>query len=113
MKRYIFFAFGIGIGGVFGVMHRGIRVHPVLGGIIFATLVWATSYQGWVPALGIMPPASRDEPGRPMTMVLAHWVYGAILGAVLQWCDRRAEDGTIESITTATAIHSALPASYV
>lgn len=78
-------AFGVGAGSVFGVRHRAgsMRVHPVIGGIAYATLVWAASYQGWVPALGIMPPASRDEPGRPPTMVLAHWVYGAVLGAVI------------------------------
>ncbi len=89
LASVLHFGFGISVGGIFGMMHRSVRVHPVLGGIAFATLVWATSYQGWVPALGIMPPASSDEPGRPITMLLAHWVYGATLGAIISWCDSR------------------------
>jgi hypothetical protein len=42
-----------------------------------------TSYQGWIPALGIMPPASEDRPDRPRVMLLAHLVYGAILGNIV------------------------------
>jgi hypothetical protein len=38
------------------------------------------SYEGWVPAAGIMPPAHRDRPSRSATMVVAHAVYGAVLG---------------------------------
>ena len=34
-------------------------------------------------SLGILPPPERDQPGRPATMLLAHWVYGATLGAVV------------------------------
>jgi len=51
--------------------------------VLAASLVWFVSYQGWVPALGLLPPAHRDRPGRPATMLIAHWVYGATLGACL------------------------------
>ena len=49
-------------------------------GVIYATGVWLVSYQGWVPGLGFMPPASRDRRGRVATMLVAHWVYGGALG---------------------------------
>jgi hypothetical protein len=79
------FGFGIGTGALFGLLHRRVpvRVNATLHGVIFGSIVWATSYQGWIPALGIMPPASEDRPDRPRVMLVAHWVYGAILGAVL------------------------------
>ena len=51
-------------------------------GALYATGIWLVSYQGWVPALGIMPPASRDRRGRVATMLAAHWVYGAALGVL-------------------------------
>ena len=51
-------------------------------GALYATGIWLVSYQGWVPALGIMPPASRDRRGRVATMLTAHWVYGATLGVL-------------------------------
>lgn len=79
------FGFGIGTGALFGLLHRRLpfRMNATLHGVIFGSIVWATSYQGWIPALGIMPPASEDRPDRPRVMLVAHWVYGAILGAVL------------------------------
>jgi hypothetical protein len=84
------FGFGIGMGALFGLVHRRLpfRVPAALHGLLYGTLVWAASYQGWVPALGIMPPASDDRPDRPRAMLVAHWVYGAILGLVV---DRRGE----------------------
>lgn len=79
------FAFGAGAGAAFALLHRRLRlpIPAVLHGVIFGSLVWFVSYKGWAPGLGIMPPPERDQPGRPQTMVLAHWVYGATLGAIV------------------------------
>lgn len=79
------FAFGMGAGALFGLLHRRARL-PVaspLQGALFGALVWTVSYAGWVPALGIMPPPSRDRRGRPTAMLLSHLVYGSVLGAVV------------------------------
>ena len=77
--------FGATAGSLFAVIQRRLRppVPPVVAGMVFATGVWLVSYQGWVPALGIMAPASRDRPGRPQSMLVAHLVFGAVLGALL------------------------------
>lgn len=79
------FAFGISCGSLFAVLHRRLRlpVNPVLHGAFFATLIWLVSYKGWVPALHIMPPPERDRPGRPFSMVLSHWIFGSVLGAIV------------------------------
>jgi hypothetical protein len=55
-----------------------------LTAVPYATLVWATSYAGWIPALGIMPPPSRDRPGRPTSMLVSHVVFGVALAAALR-----------------------------
>lgn len=85
--------FGAAAGALFAVLHRwlDLPVHAVIQALLFATGVWTVSYMGWVPALGIMPPAHRDEPGRPESMVAAHWIYGAVLGVITEaWkVDRR------------------------
>jgi hypothetical protein len=52
---------------------------PLLG-IAFGLGVWAASYAGWIPALGLLPPPSEDRPSRPIGMIAAHVVYGAVLG---------------------------------
>ena len=85
LATLLHFGFGTSCGALFGVLHRRLpfRVPAALHGMVYAFLIWATSYQGWIPALGIMPPASRDHPRRPLTMIIAHFIYGALLGTVV------------------------------
>jgi hypothetical protein len=76
--------FGSGSGALFALTRRQLRSRfPLADGLLFGTAVWLTSYAGWVPALGIMQPPTRDRPGRPTSMLLAHWVYGAVLGSLV------------------------------
>ena len=79
------YGFGVAAGALFGVGYR--RLHlPLPGplqGAAFGIAVWASSYAGWVPGLGILPAPPRDEERRPPAMVAAHLVYGTVLGAVL------------------------------
>ena len=78
------FAFGAGCGALFALLRRGRRL-PLpawAAGVPYGLGVWAVSYKGWVPALGILPPPERDRPARVRTMIAAHVVYGAVLGAV-------------------------------
>ncbi len=77
------FAFGAVMGAAYGLL-VGDRRPSIASGILFGTAVWAVSYAGWVPALGIMPSPSRDRPLRPEVMLVAHWAYGASLARRLQ-----------------------------
>ena len=54
--------------------------HPVRRGVLLSLGIYAVSYAGWVPALRALPSADRDREDRQWTMVLAHVVYGAVLG---------------------------------
>ena len=77
--------FGVSAGAIFGLLYRLARlpIPPIAQGMIYGSLVWFVSYGGWVPALGIMPPPTRDEPGRPVVMIIEHWIYGGVLGAIV------------------------------
>jgi hypothetical protein len=85
LSALLHLGFGGAGGALFALAER--RPHPPLptvpAGILFGGAVWLVSYQGWVPALRIMAPPSRDRPGRPQAMLAAHLVYGAVLGAVV------------------------------
>lgn len=59
------------------------------GGVSFGLAVWAASYLGWIPLAGIMPPPHRDDPGRQVTMVLAHVLFGTVLSRRLRSHHRR------------------------
>lgn len=79
-------AFGASCGAGFAVLARRVPPGPprVATGAAFGIIVWLASYQGWLPALDVLPPASRDHSGRRRTMFAAHVVYGATLGALLR-----------------------------
>ncbi|MEV5410955.1 DUF6789 family protein [Thermopolyspora sp. NPDC052614] len=72
------FGFGAASGAVFGLL-VGDRRPRILAGVVYALAIWAVGYQGWVPRLHIMPPATQDVPERQAVMVGAHLVYGAAL----------------------------------
>ena len=80
------FGFGAAIGAAYAVLRNRIRTPggPIVHGAGFALGVWAVSYLGWIPALGLMPPATDDEPGRPPTMIASHLVFGALLGTMVE-----------------------------
>jgi len=52
-------------------------------GIVFGLGVWAASYLAWLPALGILPPATEAPPRRNAVMIAAHIVWGAAAGLLL------------------------------
>ena len=79
--------FGLTVGAAYALLPR--TGPPVLRGVLTALAVYTASYQGWVPALGILPAATRDKPGRPRVMVTAHVVYGAVLGVLDERMRRR------------------------
>jgi hypothetical protein len=89
------FAFGGACGALLGIASevyrarvgkgsaRRARTPLIAAGLAYGTAIWAVSYAGWVPAVGAMPAPPRDRPGRQPSMVLAHWIYGAVLGRLL------------------------------
>ena len=74
------FAYGAGAGSLYALAPR--RLYGTATGATFGALVWSASYQGWIPAAGLMPRPLFDRPGRPAVMVLAHLIFGATVGYV-------------------------------
>jgi hypothetical protein len=78
-------AFGMAAGAGYGILRDILRpsVPDPVTGVAFGLSVWAVSYMGWVPASGILPPPTEDRPGRPIAMIIAHVVYGLVLGTLM------------------------------
>ncbi len=73
-----------GYGAAAGVLHQALTGTSIMArmafGAIFGFAVWAASYLGYLPALRIRRPATRDPWQRNFTMIVAHLVWGATLG---------------------------------
>jgi hypothetical protein len=74
--------FGAAAGAAFGAL-TGIIRPTVVAGVLVGLAIWKASYDGWIPALRIMPPAGKDEEGRQVALVVAHVAYGLALGAIV------------------------------
>jgi hypothetical protein len=80
------YGFGALAGAVYGVLRAHVRTPGpgTLHGAGYAFGVWAVSYLGWVPALRLLPHATHDRPGRQASMILAHLVFGGLLGSMFE-----------------------------
>ena len=78
----------LGYGLTFGVLYAmyrpkaGASVHD---GIALGVANWATGYVGWLPALGLMPPAWQQQPRQVTAGVVEHVVYGITTVAAYNW----------------------------
>lgn len=69
-------AYGAGAGVVFTIIRDGLPARTSLAGLIFGFSVWAVSYLGLVPALGLYPGPKEDSRSRELVMIVAHGVFG-------------------------------------
>ena len=88
-------AFGASGGAAFALAQRSLQLPlpSTVQGMAFGLGVWAASYKGWIPALGALPDADDDRADRRRTMIGAHLVYGAVLGALVGKRQRSSPSG--------------------
>lgn len=85
------FAYGAATGALYAALPHQISPSSALNGTIFGLIVWAGSYLGLLPALGILRPATKHPARRNALMIAAHVVWGSALGVLV---DSLQENGT-------------------
>ena len=80
------FAFGAGTGSLFALQRR----RSAAAGITYALGIWTASYLGWVPAAGLLRPASSHPQRRNALMLGVHVVWGTALAAALRGIEEAA-----------------------
>lgn len=85
------FAYGAAAGALYAVLPHQVSPSPALNGTLFGLAVWAGSYLGLLPALGILRPATEHPARRNALMIAAHVVWGSTLGALV---DTQEKNGT-------------------
>lgn len=87
------FSYGGVCGSLLAAAGRFVPVPGPLKGIVFGLSIWAGSYLVWLPAFGILKPATEAPPRRNAVMIAAHIVWGAAAGLLLDLFDRGNGDG--------------------
>jgi uncharacterized membrane protein YagU involved in acid resistance len=67
------FAYGAGCGALLAAANPRIGR---LGGALAGGGIWLASYMGWIPAFGVLKPATRHPPRRDLVMLGAHFAWG-------------------------------------
>lgn len=75
------FGYGAATGAAYPLWRRAVGPGPG-SGAAFGLAVWAGSYLGWIPALDLLPPATRHPGRRVALMLAAHVVWGAATALV-------------------------------
>src|SRR5688572_12198651 len=78
------FSYGALFGSVYTIWDQRIPLPHSIKGMLAGLALWMGSYLGWLPALGILSPATRHPWRRNLLMIVAHLVRGATMGMVLK-----------------------------
>lgn len=74
------FGYGALFGAVYAMYEHHLPMPASLKGAASGVALWAGSYLGWLPAMGILPPATRHPWRRNLMMIMAHVIWGVTLG---------------------------------
>ena len=73
------FGYGTANGVLYGLVRPLLPLPDAPAGILFGLGLWAVSYLGIMPGLGLHQPATRDSESKQAVMVAGHVVYGLVL----------------------------------
>lgn len=76
-----------GYGAAAGVLYRALSppsASTPARGTAFGLALWTISYLGWLPALGILRPATQHPPRRTALMIASHVLWGLALAALVR-----------------------------
>jgi putative membrane protein len=76
------FGYGALFGSIYALFEQRLPIHSSLKGAWSGVALWMGSYLGWLPALGILTPATRHPWRRNLLMIVAHVIWGVTLGEV-------------------------------
>lgn len=78
------FSYGALFGWIYALFEHRIPFAANLKGVLTGLAIWIGSYLGWLPALGILTPATHHPWRRNLLMIAAHVVWGVTLGEGLR-----------------------------
>ena len=99
------FGYGAAAGSLYTALIAP-RGHALSKGVLFGLLIWGASYLGWLPATGILRPATEQPPRRNLLMIIAHLVWGATLSSFVALLAEESERRTAQPFSTPHPQHA-------
>ncbi len=76
------FGYGATMGVLYSPLSKRLPFPAAVKGVLFGLFIWAASYLGLLPLVG-MSESGHSEPGhRNLMMIVAHVVWGSVMGVV-------------------------------
>jgi uncharacterized membrane protein YagU involved in acid resistance len=97
-----------GYGAACGAIYAGVtepRRRPFFSGIFFGLVVWIASYLGWLPATGILTPATEHPERRNALMIGAHLVWGLALSGMAALLASEMDEEPLSPFSSTLAPH--------
>ncbi len=73
------FGYGAAMGALYSPLDKKLPLPAVVKGVIFSVVVWAGSYLGLLPLIGISESAHKEPVRRNLMMIAAHLVWGSAM----------------------------------
>jgi uncharacterized membrane protein YagU involved in acid resistance len=83
------FGYGALTGAGYGLVEQNFPLPSSIKGTLAGLAIWVGSYLGWLPAMGILRPATRHPWRRNLLMIVAHVVWGVTLGEITRKLSRK------------------------
>lgn len=83
------FLFGAAAGSIYGIIDDKIPGDEDVKGLVAGTALWSGSYLGWIPLLGILPPATKHHWRMNVLMIVAHFIWGIAVGRLTNLLNSR------------------------
>ena len=91
------FAYGAAAGALYSITAQNAPLPPVLKGIGYGLGLWGAGYMGWLPATGLLKPATQHSGGRNASLIASHLVWGAVMGSLSSRIGQQADrDGNVK-----------------
>jgi len=78
------FGYGAAMGVLYGVLGKKIPLPSPVKGVLFGLIVWAASYLGLLPLIGMLESGQRETGRRNRMMIAAHVIWGSTMGVVAE-----------------------------
>jgi len=84
LTTFSHFVYGAVFGASYALFEQKIPLYASLKGALAGLALWTGSYLGWLPAVGILTPATQHPWRRNLLMIVAHVIWGVTLSEILR-----------------------------